>query len=48
MELSVPAGPVFLDISLVVRQWIHANVLEHYYRDSPLDYAENVVVGSGP
>src|SRR5215212_641216 len=47
VEVSVPAGPAFLDISLVVRQWIDANVLEHDHRGTPLDNAEEDVVRGG-
>ena len=48
MEVSVPAGPAFLDVSLVVRQWIYTNVLEHDHRSTPLDNAEKDVVKGGP
>src|SRR5918992_5969456 len=40
VEVSVPAGPAFFDVSLVVRQWIYANVLEHDHRGTPPDDAE--------
>ena len=48
VEVRVPAGPAFLDVSLVVRQWIDANVLEHDHRGTPLDDAEEDVVRVGP
>jgi len=48
VEVSVPAGPAFLDVSLGVRQWIYANVLEHDHRGTPLDNAEEDVVRVGP
>src|SRR5258708_4572496 len=48
MDVSVPAGPAFLDVSLVVRQWFYTNVLEHDHRGTPLDNAEEDVVRFGP
>src|SRR5260370_12954088 len=48
MDVSVTAGPAFLDVSLVVRQWFYTNVLEHDHRGTPLDNAEEDVVRFGP
>src|SRR6266849_8536426 len=48
VKVSVPAGPAFFDVSLVVRQWIYTNVLEHDHRGTPLDNAEEDVVRVGP
>src|SRR5690349_21048447 len=48
MKVGVPTGPAFLDVSLVVRQWIYANVLEHDHRGTPLDNSEEDVVRVGP
>src|SRR5258708_29484645 len=48
MDVSVPAGPAFLDVSLVVRQWLYTNVLEYDHRGTPLDNAEEDVVRVGP
>src|SRR5258708_34979695 len=48
MDVSVPAGPAFLDVSLVVRQWFYTNVLERDHRGTPLDNAEEDVVRFGP
>src|SRR5580700_8793323 len=48
MKISVPAGNAFFDISCVVGHWIDTDVLEHDHRRTPLDYAEENVVVTGP
>ena len=48
MKISVPAGNALFDISRVVRHGIDTDVLQHDHRRTPLDNAEEDVVGSGP
>src|ERR1700745_3880711 len=48
MEVGVPAGDAFLDVSRVVRHCIDADVLEHDHRSAALDNAEEDVVRLGP
>src|SRR5687768_18440340 len=48
MKVGVPAGPALFDVSLVVRQWIYTNVLEHDHRGTPLDNTKKYVVRVGP
>jgi len=47
MEVGVPAGGAFLDVSLVVRYWINADVLEHDHGSAALDNAEEDVARFG-
>src|SRR5262245_10256618 len=47
MEVGVPAGDAFFDVSRVVRHWIDADVLEHDHRSAALDNAEEDVVRFG-
>src|SRR5215470_9699145 len=44
----VPAGDTCFDVSLVVRQWSHANVFEQDLRTAPANDAEEDVVRSRP
>src|SRR5687768_15418472 len=48
VEVGVPAGAAFFAISLVVRQWVYTDVLEHDHRGPPLDNAKKDVVRVGP
>src|SRR5262245_24299820 len=48
MEVGVPAGYAFFDVSRVVRHWIDADVFEHDHRSAALDDAEEDVVRLGP
>ena len=44
----VPPGDTLFDISLIVRQWSHANVFEQDLRTAPANDAEEDVVRSRP
>jgi hypothetical protein len=46
MDVGVPAGDAFLDVSRVVGYRIDADVLEHHHRGAALDNAEEDVVRS--
>ena len=48
MEVGVPAGDAFLDVTRVVRPRIDAYCLEHDHRASALNNAEEEVVRFGP
>src|SRR5215217_5497109 len=47
MEVRVPAGDAFIDVSCVVRHWINTDVLEHDHRGAALDNAKEDVVRFG-
>src|SRR5215469_10722552 len=47
LEVGVPAGDTFLDVSRVVRHWIYSDVLEHDHRGTALDNAKEDVVWFG-
>src|SRR5262249_34505086 len=48
IEVRVPAGDAFFDVTRVVRHRIDADVLEHNHRSAALDNAEEDVVRFGP
>ena len=48
IEVGVPAGDAFLDVSRVVRHGIDADVLEHDHRRAAPDNAEEDIVRFGP
>src|SRR5258706_588187 len=48
IEVGVPAGDPFFDVSRVVRHRIDADGLEHDHRTAALDNAEEDVVRFGP
>jgi len=48
IEVGVPAGDAFLDVSRVVRHWSYADVLEHDHRSAAPDNPKEDVVGFGP
>src|SRR5258705_7139992 len=47
VEVSVPARPAFLNVSLVVRQGFYTHILDHDHRATPLHNAEKDVVRVG-
>src|SRR5262245_539172 len=47
IEVGVPAGDAFLDVSRVIRHGIHADVLEHDHRGATSDNAEKDIVRFG-
>src|SRR5204862_7055057 len=47
IEVGVPAGDAFFDVSCVVRYWIDTDALEHDHRSAALDNAKEDVVRFG-